>query len=445
MPKVNICTEQGQCVINWVWYWDFLSSLMFKIVKRWLKGNHASPSDSAPRPLCLSCNYFSNLKGQCHEIFDFRFSWISFTKHLSITLGIFQFFFENSWKYSQLKVHHRCRWHWWQMLKIFNLKSFNYFVWTPFGSKVNILINFFLQLHFNWHCSHYLSPVSTTPAVPVGKFTAGVIDTGGAPWFANFSTSFRKNLKSSLCYFQWLWGRWFIKKPEAKNIVTVSLSILFWKYRKMALVRNTRNPYNRDVNEVYWMTHTYKLDLMSCANIYSSTNLQYLQYIHIPTCINWEKRHIHTFSTGYTRTCSSCESYGGDQRIHKSTKPGMLSRALYLEHLSCDQLWPSSSTLFVTKYLLFSSRMRSAGPSHDSGWQTDSHTYSLSPTCLTLADRRTRILYIDTAGPAHDSGWQTDSDTYSWSPTCLTLADRRTHIHTAGPAHDSGWQTDSHT
>jgi hypothetical protein len=67
------------------------------------------------------------------------------------------------------------------MLKIFNLKSFNYFVWTPFGSKVNILINFFLQLHFNWYCSHYLSPVSTTPAVPVEKFTAGVIDTGGAP------------------------------------------------------------------------------------------------------------------------------------------------------------------------------------------------------------------------------------------------------------------------
>jgi hypothetical protein len=55
----------------------------------------------------------------------------------------------------------------------------------------------------------------------------------------------------------------------------------FLKYRKLTLVRNTRNTYNRDVNEDYWMTHIYKLDMMSCANIYSSTNLQYLQYIYL--------------------------------------------------------------------------------------------------------------------------------------------------------------------
>ncbi len=35
-------------------------------------------------------------------------------------------FFENSWRYSQLKVHHQC-----QMEKIFNQKSFHYFFWAP--------------------------------------------------------------------------------------------------------------------------------------------------------------------------------------------------------------------------------------------------------------------------------------------------------------------------
>jgi hypothetical protein len=48
--------------------------------------------------------------------------------------------------------------------------------------------------------------VSTTPAVPVakfaasvvntcGKFATGVVDTGGAPSLANISANFQKNLK----------------------------------------------------------------------------------------------------------------------------------------------------------------------------------------------------------------------------------------------------------
>jgi hypothetical protein len=40
-----------------------------------------------------------------------------------------------------------------------------------------------------------LPPVSTTPAVLVAKFAAGVVDTGGAPLLANISANFRKNLK----------------------------------------------------------------------------------------------------------------------------------------------------------------------------------------------------------------------------------------------------------
>ncbi len=54
-----------------------------------------------------SCSreYSCCLKGQCHEIFDFRFPPSLWLYHK----GRFDFF-ENLRRYSQLKVHHRCRW-----------------------------------------------------------------------------------------------------------------------------------------------------------------------------------------------------------------------------------------------------------------------------------------------------------------------------------------------
>ncbi len=49
------------------------------------------------------------LKGQCYEIFDFRFfSWIG------SPIRAVSNFFETLQRYSQLKVH-RCRWHLWQI------------------------------------------------------------------------------------------------------------------------------------------------------------------------------------------------------------------------------------------------------------------------------------------------------------------------------------------
>jgi hypothetical protein len=59
------------------------------------------------------------------------------------------------------------------MEKIFNHKSFNYFVSTPLGSRVTSYIHVCLQVH--------LPPVSTTLAKLVAKCAAGVIDTSGAP------------------------------------------------------------------------------------------------------------------------------------------------------------------------------------------------------------------------------------------------------------------------
>ncbi len=48
------------------------------------------------------------LKGQCHKIFCLWFFYESVSpKPLSIPLGPFQIFFENSRRYSQLKVDHR--------------------------------------------------------------------------------------------------------------------------------------------------------------------------------------------------------------------------------------------------------------------------------------------------------------------------------------------------
>jgi hypothetical protein len=93
------------------------------------------------------------------------------------------------------------------MEKIFNQKNFQYFFWTPLGSRVDIKIHFFCKFILSCqqfdNCSHCLSPVLFTPVakmLPVSltpvanlppiattlgklveKFAACVIDTGGAP------------------------------------------------------------------------------------------------------------------------------------------------------------------------------------------------------------------------------------------------------------------------
>ncbi len=152
-------------------------------------------------------------------------------------------FFRKFTEISQHKVCHRCQRHQWQMEKTFKQKNFNNFVWTPLGSRVNIYINFCLQVHFKmsaaWYCCHYLPPVSLTPVAnlpPVtkmlpkmvekfatgvadtgGKFSTGVVDTGGAPWLANISANFRKNSKRSQWNTLGLGGNWFMKKTRSKK------------------------------------------------------------------------------------------------------------------------------------------------------------------------------------------------------------------------------------
>ncbi len=50
--------------------------------------------------------------------------------------------------------------------KIFNQRSFKYFVWTPLGSRVNLKIIFFFKYAFRCKqsdCSHYFPPVLLIP------------------------------------------------------------------------------------------------------------------------------------------------------------------------------------------------------------------------------------------------------------------------------------------
>ncbi len=123
----------------------------------------------------------AELKGECREIFCFWFfSWISFPPAPEYSIRTVSNFFENSRRYLQLKVCHRCQRHQWQMEKIFNQKNFNNFVWSPLGSRGNIYKNFCLQVHFQvsaaWYCSLYLPPVLLTPVanLPQVSSTPGV-------------------------------------------------------------------------------------------------------------------------------------------------------------------------------------------------------------------------------------------------------------------------------
>ncbi len=68
-----------------------------------------------------------------------------------------------------------------------------------------------------------LPPVSTTPAVPVAIFVAGVVDTGGASSLADISVIFRKLRKDPNIIFGGLGEDDLWKKPEAKHLMTLSL------------------------------------------------------------------------------------------------------------------------------------------------------------------------------------------------------------------------------
>ncbi len=107
-------------------------------------------------------------------------------------------FFENSRRYLQLKVHHRCHWHRWQM-EIFNQKSLNHFVWTPLRCRVKmvtlkckpsdfVLIICHRCIWYRW-C-----------------------------WLANRSVNFRK-IRNGTHFFSGAWGRMIHEKNLKQKIL----------------------------------------------------------------------------------------------------------------------------------------------------------------------------------------------------------------------------------
>jgi len=110
------------------------------------------------------------LKGPCHEIFCFWFlSWISFPPAPEYSIKTVSNFFENSRRYSQLKVDHRYQRHQWQIMGLIsgcrylkvNLKAKIYlYVNSTIQRCSNKIIKIFLIEDF-----FHLPPVSATPVV----------------------------------------------------------------------------------------------------------------------------------------------------------------------------------------------------------------------------------------------------------------------------------------
>ena len=138
-----------------------------------------------------------SLKGQCHEIFCFWFfSWISFPQASDHTIRAVSNFFKNSRRYSQLMVCHQCQRHngnWWQ----------------------------------------YLPPVSLIPEAnlpPVSLIPVAICHRCQQHRWCTLTCEYLrevlKKIRKDPNVIFWGLGEddsW--KKPEAKNLVTLSLNI----------------------------------------------------------------------------------------------------------------------------------------------------------------------------------------------------------------------------
>ncbi len=164
------------------------------------------------------------LKGQCHEFSLF----LVFSQPQSIPLEPFQFFFENSWRYSQVKVHHRYQWHRGHILPPVSLVLL--IPVAKYGKNIRLL-------KVNLKAWIYIYVNSTTQRCPnkiikkisdwrLFPFATGVNDTGGAPWAANLREFLEKIWNSRNGMLRWKGGNWFMKKTRSrKSRGTVPLNI----------------------------------------------------------------------------------------------------------------------------------------------------------------------------------------------------------------------------
>ncbi len=151
------------------------------------------------------------LKGQCHEIFDFMFFYESASPTpLSKPLGRFRK--KNSRRYSQLKVHHRGRWHRWQMKKS-SIRSFNYFFGIPLWSRI-IQRNFSLKFTVRCHQSDIVPIICRR-----------------CRWYrwctftCAYLREYSKKCKMTLMLFSGAWGKMIHERTwRKKTLVTLSLA-----------------------------------------------------------------------------------------------------------------------------------------------------------------------------------------------------------------------------
>ncbi len=128
---------------------------------------------------CKAKTFGLPLKGQCHEIFCFRFlSWITFPQAPDNNFKIISNFFENSRRYSQVNVHHR----------VYDI-----------GGKL---------LPVSTTSAANLPPVSTTLAANFATSSPCVVDTGGkfATGVNDTGGKFATGVICHLCH----WHRWQI-------------------------------------------------------------------------------------------------------------------------------------------------------------------------------------------------------------------------------------------
>jgi len=163
--------------------------------------------------------WLARLKRQCHEIFWFWFfSWISFPQAPEYTSRAVSNFFENSRRYSQLKVDHRYQRHRWQTMGLIsgcrylkvNLKAKMFIcVNSTFQRCPNKIIKRFLMQDFS-----HLPPVSTTPVVNLEL---------------RISPRIFEKFRSGPNGILWGWGEtdWCKKTRSEKSRDTVPLSWFF--------------------------------------------------------------------------------------------------------------------------------------------------------------------------------------------------------------------------
>ncbi len=106
-----------------------------------------------------------------------------------------------------------------------------------------------------------MPPVSTTPAVPVAKFAAGVIDTGGAPPVSTVAEIFASQ---GACTFTCEYLRKYLKKFETVLMLFLSArvkmiheKILKKKSRDAVPLNVIKNLKHRAYEEYSWLTILY--------------------------------------------------------------------------------------------------------------------------------------------------------------------------------------------